>query len=76
MRYAFAQMTVLEALVPGLAPTRSGPSRLALALKAARARRKTIRDYEALMRIDSHLLDDIGISRTEVQRALSQAQQG
>jgi uncharacterized protein YjiS (DUF1127 family) len=76
MAYAPAQITALEALVPGLAPHRSLPSRLIAALKAAHARRKAIHDYENLLAVDPHLLADIGVSRADVRAALHAARQG
>jgi uncharacterized protein YjiS (DUF1127 family) len=70
MTYAPAFLTSLEAMVPGLRPNPSPIARALSALHAAHARRQAIRDYTRLLQVEDHLLDDIGISRSDVRRAL------
>lgn len=68
-------MTSKTAALPPLATGAAGlPIRLAAAVAAIRARlaarRRMRRDLNRLMSLDDHLLDDMGIDRADVERAL------
>jgi uncharacterized protein YjiS (DUF1127 family) len=51
-------------------PVRSPFARIVAAIKAARERQIARRSYVYLLDADQHLLDDIGMTRADVKRAL------
>ena len=61
-------MTILETM--GFGPIASPFARLKAALKAAHARRAARRDYAYLLEAEDCLLQDIGITRTDVRQAM------
>jgi uncharacterized protein YjiS (DUF1127 family) len=63
-----AAFTTLESM--GFGPIRSPFARIAAAIKAARTRQAARRTYVYLLDAEQHLLDDIGLTRADVQRAL------
>jgi uncharacterized protein YjiS (DUF1127 family) len=62
-----AALTAIETM--GL-PVRSPFARIAATIKAARARQAERRTYAYLLDAEQYLLDDIGLTRAEVKRAL------
>lgn len=63
-----AALTALETM--GFGPIRSPFAGILAAVKAAHARREARRTYSHLLGADKHLLDDIGLTRADVHRAL------
>ena len=49
----------------------SMPNRIFAAIRAAHARRAKVREYEALLLCDDHILKDIGLTRGAVREALA-----
>ncbi len=45
-------------------------SQIKSALDSARSRSRERRDYEKLLEVDDHMLEDIGLRRNDVRRAL------
>jgi uncharacterized protein YjiS (DUF1127 family) len=77
MTHTPAAVTALDAMIPGLLPTRPAASVGLLArLRAAQARRQAIHDYRKLLAVEPHLLADIGLTRADVSAALQAAERG
>jgi uncharacterized protein YjiS (DUF1127 family) len=68
MTHSPAALTALEAL--GYRPAAAPFGRIMAAVAAARARQIARRSYRHLLDAEPHVLDDIGLTRADVQRAL------